>query len=217
MIKPHEIYDNTNYIPNKGLRLLDIPMNSSLTFQKLLWFHLTYDCVYTVLIWGAVFNKAMTREYDIITIVTCALKIIWLPIEIARINYGYKGNINETFPELIAFLIFTICFILPLSILPLIQSYPFGHERATIGINLLFIIFEIVVACFVMHRFMQTQSAAFFLRTAPIIDKTFKKRYDGSKDIMSTREIQLGMQRFEKERDAMQPFKESDQFNSKLK
>jgi hypothetical protein len=34
---------------------------------------------------------------------------------------------------------------------------------------------------------------------------------------MSTREIQLGMQRFEKERDAMQPFKESDQFNSKLK
>ncbi len=104
------------------MRLLEIPMNSSLTFQKLLWFHLTYDCVYTVLIWGAVFNRAMTREYDIITVVTCALKIIWLPIELARIKYGYKGNINETFPELIAFLIFTICFVLPLSVLPLIQA-----------------------------------------------------------------------------------------------
>lgn len=122
MIRPHEIYDNTSYIQNKGLRLLEIPMNSSLTFQKLLWFHLTFDCVYTVLIWGAVFNRAMTREYDIITVVTCALKIIWLPIELARIKYGYKGNINETFPELIAFLIFTICFVLPLSVLPLIQA-----------------------------------------------------------------------------------------------
>ena len=31
-IKRHEIYDNTYYIPNNKLRLLETPMNSSLTF-----------------------------------------------------------------------------------------------------------------------------------------------------------------------------------------
>ena len=31
-VRPHEIYENTQYIPNKELRLLDIPLNSSLTF-----------------------------------------------------------------------------------------------------------------------------------------------------------------------------------------
>jgi len=30
--RPHEIYENTMYIPNKELRLLDIPLNSSLNF-----------------------------------------------------------------------------------------------------------------------------------------------------------------------------------------
>ena len=28
---------------------------------------------------------------------------IWVPLEYFRIRTGYKGNINETFPELIAF------------------------------------------------------------------------------------------------------------------
>ena len=31
-VKPHEIYENTEYIPNTALRLLEIPMNSLLTF-----------------------------------------------------------------------------------------------------------------------------------------------------------------------------------------
>ena len=31
-LRKHEIYDNTYYIPNNKIRLLDIPMNSSLAF-----------------------------------------------------------------------------------------------------------------------------------------------------------------------------------------
>jgi hypothetical protein len=154
VVRPHEIYDNTNYIPNTGLRLLDVPMNSSLTFQKLLWYHATYDIIYTILILGACFNKLMTRSEDILTIVVASLKIVWVPIEIARIRFGYAGNINETFPELIAFLIFTLFFTVPLSVLPAIQFNLFPHEQATIGINLVFVLFEFVIGCFVMHRFM---------------------------------------------------------------
>jgi hypothetical protein len=31
-LKKHEIYDNTYYIPNNKIRMLEIPINSSLTF-----------------------------------------------------------------------------------------------------------------------------------------------------------------------------------------
>ena len=215
-IKPHEIYENTNYIPNTGLRLLDIPMNSSLAFQKLLWFHAAYDLVFAILILGACFHKVAVREMDYLTIVTCSLMCLWVPLEYTRIGFGYSGNINETFPELIAFLIFTFFFCLPLSCLPLFQVNLFPHEPATLWIQIAFVLCEFVVGCFVMQRFMQTQSAAFYLRTAPIIDKKFAKKYYGTLDIKSTREIQLGLQKFDKDRDALQPFRESDRFNSKL-
>ena len=98
-------------------------MNSSLTFQKLLWFHASFNVLYTILIWGACFNKLMLRKTGgdgIIMIVVAALKIPWLPLEYVRLRFGYSGNINETFPELIAFQIFTLFFISPLDILPLI-------------------------------------------------------------------------------------------------
>jgi hypothetical protein len=120
VLKPHEIYDGTSYIANTGLRLLEIPMNSSLTFQKLLWFHATYDFIFTILILGSNFHRVMVRQSgDILMLVVTALLIIWVPVEFARLRFGYSGNINETFPELIAFLIFTVFFIVPLSIVPL--------------------------------------------------------------------------------------------------
>jgi hypothetical protein len=119
-MKPHEIYENTSYIPNAGLRLLEIPMNSSLTFQKLLWFHGTYDIIFTILIWGSNFHRVMVRQSsDFLILVVTALLILWVPVEFARLRFGYLGNINETFPELIAFLIFTVCFTVPFSIIPL--------------------------------------------------------------------------------------------------
>ena len=189
-MKPHEIYENTNYIANSGLRLLEIPMNSSLTFQKLLWFHATYDIIFWILIAGSNFHRVMVRDSsDILMIVVTALYIIWIPIEIARIRFGYSGNINETFPELIAFLIFTLIFIVPISIIPLFQAHLFPHEKATLWINIAFVFFELLFGAFVMRKFMLTQSAAFYLRTAPLIDHSFAKRFAGSNDIMSTREI----------------------------
>lgn len=102
-------------------------------------------------------------------------QLFWVPLECLRLKFGYSGNINETFPELIAFLIFTSFFILPLSLLPFLQAN-FGlwpHERVCVYINLAFVLCELVISVFVMRRFMATQSAAFYLRTAPLIDKSF--------------------------------------------
>ena len=148
-------------------------------------------------------------QQDTLNVVGSALQIIWVPLEISRLRFGYSGNINETFPELIAFLIFTLFFTLPISLFPLLQKFTFPHEYSIVVLNLVFLIFELVLGCMVMDRFMRTSKSAFFLRTAPIIDKTFLKKHAGGNDIMSSREIELGMQGFNKERD-LNSFPESD-------
>jgi hypothetical protein len=49
---------------------------------------------------------------------------------------------------------------------------------------------------------MTTQSAAFYLRTAPLIDKIFKLKYSKNAEIKSSREVELGLRRFDKMHDA---------------
>ena len=120
------------------------------------------------------------------------MEIIWIPVEIFRLRSGYKGNINETFPELILFLGLSIC-ILVLDFVPFIhvkRRYP--HELACLIINLVFTVFELVLGLVVCCKFTNSHFASFKLRTAPIIDKNFAKKYYGSNDILSKREIQLG-------------------------
>ena len=57
--------------------------------------------------------------------------VLWAILEYYRIRFGYEGNIGETFPEMIAFLIFSGAFCLPLSVLPLVVSVKFPHENCT--------------------------------------------------------------------------------------
>ena len=44
--RDHELYKDTYYIPNDKLRLLEVPMNSSRTFQMLLYYHAYYNILY---------------------------------------------------------------------------------------------------------------------------------------------------------------------------
>ena len=177
-LRPHEIYENTCYIPNKQLRLMEIPMTSSLTFQKLLYYHGTYDIVHGTLLIGGILHKFNTRDFDPwLPLVALAIVAIWIPMEYFRIRFGYKGNINETFSEIVAFLVFSFFFVLPLSVAPIIyilEEMPLlPHERTILIINVLFIFAEGINGLVIMNRFYKTQSAAFYLRTAPIIDKNF--------------------------------------------
>jgi hypothetical protein len=79
-----------------------------------------------------------------------------------------------------------------------------------IFINCTFTLVELIVSIVVVRSFLRTQSAAFYLRTAPLIDKLFSKIYANSEDINSKRVVQIGMQRFDKQFDNQHPFKESD-------
>ena len=117
---PHDIYDNTTYIPNKQLRQMEIPMTSSLTFQKLLYYHGTYDIVHAVLMIGGILHKSIVRKGEVwLPIVALIIMGVWILIEYFRLGFGYKGNINETFTEIVAFLAFTV-FALILSVAPVI-------------------------------------------------------------------------------------------------
>ena len=46
----HQIYKDTYYIPNDKLRILEIPVASSLNFQMLLYYHGYFDMIFVVMI-----------------------------------------------------------------------------------------------------------------------------------------------------------------------
>ena len=94
--------------------------------------------------------------------------------------------------------------------MPLTNEKYLPHERACCLINCGFVFFQFVYCTMLIQNFIKTQSAVFFLRTAPIIDKNFQKKYTGANDINSVREIQLGMQKYDKQRDFQNPFEESE-------
>lgn len=192
--KPHEIYQRTEYIPNTALRLLDVPMNSSLTFQKLLWFHSTYDWVYIILMLGGTLNRIQTQDSKTTAFATFACLLIWIPVELFRLRSGYSGNINENFPDLILFFGLSVC-VLVLNLIPFVNlAQRFPHELSCIVINVLFTLIELVFGLAVGCNFMQKHFASFKLRTAPIIDKNFQKKYHRTADIQCKREMELGMQ-----------------------
>jgi len=35
-------------------------------------------------------------DVDILPILALIITLIWFPVELARLNFAYKGNINET-------------------------------------------------------------------------------------------------------------------------
>ena len=113
---------------------------------------------------------------------------------------------------MIAFIIFTIFFIFPFSIIPIIMPFKFPHEVPMYLINYIFLAFEILLGLVVMCRFMNTQSAAFYLRTAPLIDRLFQLKYSrGKGEIKTSRQIELGVKHFDKGKDLVgDTFDESD-------
>ena len=191
--RDHEIYADTYYIPNMKLRLLEVPMNSSLSFQMLLYYHIFYDFLYAFILIPTGFYKILIGGDDAMIIVSFILTVFYCITELFRINFGYKGNINESFPELIAFVIQTFMFSIGFTLAPLLAKHKFPHEDAMYLINLLFLAFELIVGKIVMMKFSKTQSAAFYRRTAPLIDKKFRKKYQGAEEVGSHREIELGM------------------------
>ena len=175
----------------------------------LLYYHTYYNILYGCILLPTGFYKILIGGDDALIIVSFILTLFYCITELFRLNFGYKGNINESFPELIAFIIQTFLFSIAFTLVPFIAEHKFPHEDAMYIINLLFLTFELIIGFFVMMKFSRTQSAAFYRRTAPLIDKKFRKKYEGAEEVGSNREIELGMQIHNRMRDKAL-FEESD-------
>lgn len=179
-------------------------MNSSLVFQMLLYYHSLYDILYAVILIPTGVYKIMISDFKIMIILSLAFTVFYTITEFFRLNFGYKGNINESFSELIAFTIQTLLFSLAFVVVPLLpMNKKFAHEDCMYCMQIVFLGLELVIGLFVMIKFSNTQSAAFYRRTAPLIDRKFKKKYEQSTEFTphgpnSKREIQLGMRKIVK-------------------
>lgn len=79
------------------MRILETPMSSSLSFQMLLYYHFFYNVFYLCVIFTTIIYKLWVLTPNIIDILALIIGvIIWFPVELARLNFAYKGNINET-------------------------------------------------------------------------------------------------------------------------
>ena len=211
----HEIYEGTYYIPNDKLRLLEIPMNSSLPFQMLLYYHAYYDFLYGLILIPSGLFKIIVGGRDAFIIVNFILTVFFCLTEYFRLNFGYAGNINESFPDLCVFLMQTFLFSFAFVFVPLFSRFKFPHEDAMYAINVTFMAFELILGFFVMYNFSSIQQAAFYRRTAPLIDKKFKKKYMNSEAFKSSgsndrRGLELGMIRHNKNADTNKIFADSD-------
>lgn len=143
----------------------------------ILYYHSFYDCLYAFLLVPTAIYKQFVGQVSALSIVALICLIFFLIFEPARLNFGYRGNINESFPELIAFLIQTFFFSLGFTLVPFIHSFKMPHEDSMYIINIMFMAVEFLLGIYVCYIFSSTQGATFYRRTAPLIDKNFKKKY----------------------------------------
>ena len=149
--------------------------------------------------------------------------ILFIGTEWLRLNFGFTGNINESYPDLMAFVIQTTLFSLPFAVVPCFSKFKYPHENALYTINLIFLILELLIGCYVMSYFSKTTQATFYRRTAPFIDKKFKKKYQNAEAFRPTdgeRAIKLGMMSFNKQGDTKKVFADSDNdlaFNASIR
>lgn len=71
----------------------------------LLYYHFFYDILYAFILIPTAIFKMLIGGSDALIYVSFSFIVLFCITECFRLNFGYKGNINESFPELIAFLI----------------------------------------------------------------------------------------------------------------
>ena len=153
------------YIKTSETRVIESEMSSYLPLQIFVYYHWFY-CIFMFFLLAAMFGYKMiyfsySSRSDIIII------IIWELAEILRLYFAFTGNVNENFPELVAFLILTFVFSTPLLVIQFV-TFPivFPLERALDIVQAIFLIFEMVFGIIAIKKLVKNQTAIFFLRNS---------------------------------------------------
>ena len=160
------------YIKTSKIRIVDSEISSYLPLQVFVFYHWYYIFFMFFLLAGMFAYKAIYFKYS--NTQDIFLIILWLLAEILRLYFAFAGNINEKFPELIAFLIVSIIFSAPLLAYQFfVFAIAFPLDRALDIIQLIFLIFEIIFGFIAIRKLVKNQTALFFLRNS-LADNYFR-------------------------------------------
>jgi hypothetical protein len=63
----------------------------------LLYYHFFFDILFLIVAFTTQIYKLWILTFNIVDLIALIIGVlVWFPIELARLNFGYKGNINET-------------------------------------------------------------------------------------------------------------------------
>ncbi|KAL4511918.1 hypothetical protein ABPG72_012763 [Tetrahymena utriculariae] len=150
-IKYHSIYTTCKYAKPNPTQFREQAIVSSLFLQQLMYFNSFYTFIHGYFLYFSIFYKFKICDNILGCIIQLVILTIWALFEFFRLNNGYSGNINETFPEFVSFILLTIANIILtigfVVIAQIIFKFFFPIEVICVVIEVLFLVLELIV-CF---------------------------------------------------------------------
>ncbi|CAI2374077.1 unnamed protein product [Moneuplotes crassus] len=193
----------TKPIPTHLNIVIENPLSNNVYFQMVIFYNFFYSFLHAFLLFIILFYKLWVfdaneyREY-----ISTALAILYLPLELTSLYFGYRGNINETFPELIAFMVFTIFFRFPMQLGIFFLRWRgdrvlnslFPMEYSLFYVIIVFLFLEFVFGIWTIKKVISSRTATFYLRNAKTVDSRYCKSFKAKdRQIRSSREIAIGL------------------------
>lgn len=98
--------------------------------------------------------------------ISVVLFALWVFVEIGRIYTGFYGNLKESFPEMLTFVVISLISIGLLFVNLLVPGNRFALERVLISIQLIFTILEIVMNILGIATLYKNHTNLFYLSKA---------------------------------------------------
>lgn len=153
------------YIKTAKIRVVESEISAYLPLQVFVFYNWYYIFFMFIILCALFAYKFIYFNYSS-NFYEIAVIIIWFLAEILRLYFGFIGNVNENFSELIAFIIVTIIFSAPLLGYQFMFKIPLPLERALDIVQAIFLIFEVIFGIIAIKKLVKNQTAIFFLRNS---------------------------------------------------
>jgi len=161
-----EAQSQAKYIRTAKTRVIESEISSYLALQVLVFHNWYYSVLMVVILYSTNLYKLNMFEHDYIFVDFIAITVFALA-EFIRLYFGFSGNINESFPSLIAFLVISVLFTAPTLIYQWAAINVVLPIDYAVGIiQWLFLLAEVLLGIVAIKRLVKKQTAIFFLRNS---------------------------------------------------
>ena len=199
LLSKMSMFSQEQKAPKFKSRVVYAPVQSNLTFQMIIYYNFYYAFLHAFfLLTVNVYKLYMFQVREYREFLTLFFILIYFPVELAILYFGYIGNIKESMSELIAFLTFTIFFKVPIQVGIFFQAFLFPLEYSCFWIIGGFIILELIFSIISIYN----MKSVLFYQNAPLFDPKFAKLFRSRQVMKSSREIALGLKKYKGETEA---------------